>query len=161
MPDIESLKKDYYDFINNELPHLLLPGIQAAMDVYAGKFYDEDEFQEICINVDTEISSLVFSLGDGFDIDNADDDAVFYTFKCDELSKYEAVCREARLNAVSEVGEWLGDAIALAADEGVFLKLGDIAIYGDYLYTGEYDVFYEQSAEDDDDDWDENDWDDE
>ena len=164
----EELQKKYFNYVNNELPQELLPGIEKAMEIYKGIYDENGGFQDdedgdgaaVCFIIDG--STMAFAVGDGLDVDGPDDDAIFYKFECKMLETCASWVIDTEMNLRQEQGHWLGDCITLAAEEGVFDHFENFCVYGDNGYgAGSYDVFYEAYG-DDDDDWDDedDDWDD-
>ena len=155
---IKKLNKRFFELANDDLIPELADHIEIALEKFEELQKDDSDLSEIIIVADVEERRFVFALGDGSDLESADDDCVFYIAKSDDFKKcmklLEFICfgnhPEGTLRLDREVYHWIGDAL-----QDVDCNVA-VTIYGNYDYgESEVDPFLESTGEDYDDDEDE------
>ena len=140
--DIEELDKLFNSFSNDHLVPELSAHISVALDKFSDLQENDDELEEMIVIADLDEKIFVFATGDGEDLENKDDDRVFYIAKSEEFNDCMELLsviaaggehKDAHLKTSSVVYHWIGDAMPDIDDDL------SVTIYGNYYY-GETEV---------------------
>ena len=149
--DIKELGKLFFELGNNHLVPALSKHIVEGLKKFQDLQEEYEDLQDMIIIADLERKLFAFAPGDGSDLEDADDENIFYRAKDaefnDTMELLDFICfgnhPEGYLNMSTEVGHWIGDALRGKAVQSALEEMS-VTVYGHYDYSEtEDDPFWE------------------